>query len=530
MIAGFMLYASLVAAICAVAAWLAERACANLGIARRLPWAVGMVMSVAIPLASLALPEISGGAAGGVALVVDSDNRAIAQGSVPLFVLASLPDRPGLETWLAIGWASVSAAVFAIYLLAAWRLWRHARDWPQLQLGHEHVWIANDLGPAVFGLFRSRIILPRWLFGASEATLRLALAHERQHVTARDPALHAAALALVILFPWNLALLWQLRRLRFALEVDCDARVLSHGTDPAEYGEALLAVSQRETQAPVGAIALIERTSQLERRIDIMTNIADRHRVWIAAACLMLAGACVFAATAIEAPPRTNAAPLKPAPTGGAMKLGRHFEEMLATRYPGLLEQDRAGTAAVVVLLNADWSIAKAAQVNFEESIEKLQLNKDVFGVLGIASEAVPYVGHLGMQSPNNPAHRVLVVFTERSVPGERFVSHVALDTLAIDREIFRRQFPEALHGVPAGQGFWVLLDRDGQVVRSGQEPFDTPEWNKSLEARFPAIRTQEVTLTPVTDDAGETLLDSAGKEINLYSVWLAPGSPLPAR
>jgi hypothetical protein len=39
----------------------------NLGIARRLPWAVGMIVSVAIPLASLALPEISGGAAGGVA-------------------------------------------------------------------------------------------------------------------------------------------------------------------------------------------------------------------------------------------------------------------------------------------------------------------------------------------------------------------------------------------------------------------------------------------------------------------------------
>ncbi len=530
MMAGFMLYATLVAVICAAAAWLAERACAHLGGSRRLPWAMGMLLSVAIPLASLAPPEIGAGAAGGVAAVAaapTSQELAITS----IVAMAKLPARPALDSGLAIAWAALSASILAVYLHSAWRLWQRARHWPRLQFERGPVWIADDLGPAVFGLLRSRVILPRWMIAAPEATLRLALAHERQHVSARDPALHAAALALVIIFPWNLALLWQMRRLRFALEVDCDARVLSLGTDPAEYGEALLAVSQRESQAPTGAIALIERASQLERRIDIMTTSSHRHRAWIATACLAFSGACVFAAAAIDAPPGAHA-PLKPAPTGGnSFKLGRHFEEMLVTRYPRLLEQDLAGTAAVVVLLNEDWSIAKAAQVNFEESLEKIELTKGVFGVLGIAEDAVPYVGTMGIQSPHNAAHRVLVVFTESITPGERFVSRVAMDFRPVDREIFQYYFPKALEeGTPAGQGYWVLVDRGGQVLRSGQETFDTSGWNKALEARFTGIRTQEVTLTPITDAAGEPLKDTAGKDLQLYSVWLAPGSPLPVR
>ena len=36
----------------------------------------------------------------------------------------------------------------------------------------------------------------------------------------------------VVLMPWNLPLWWQWRRLRFAIEVDCDARVLASGRIP----------------------------------------------------------------------------------------------------------------------------------------------------------------------------------------------------------------------------------------------------------------------------------------------------------
>jgi beta-lactamase regulating signal transducer with metallopeptidase domain len=55
------------------------------------------------------------------------------------------------------------------------------------------------------------------------------------------------------------------------MEVDCDARVLGRGEKVKAYGEMLLAVGERRTLMPVGAIALTEPASQLLQRVRIMT-------------------------------------------------------------------------------------------------------------------------------------------------------------------------------------------------------------------------------------------------------------------
>ncbi|UUZ52386.1 hypothetical protein LP419_22985 [Massilia sp. H-1] len=46
-------------------------------------------------------------------------------------------------------------------------------------------------------------------------------------MAARDPQLLGLALLVLVAMPWNLPMWWQLRRLRHAIEVDCDARVLA---------------------------------------------------------------------------------------------------------------------------------------------------------------------------------------------------------------------------------------------------------------------------------------------------------------
>ena len=94
------------------------------------------------------------------------------------------------------------------------------------------------------------------------------IAHEQSHLEAGDPQLFTFALALLVFMPWNLPLWWQLRRLRYAIEVDCDARVLEGGIDPAHYGETLIAVGERQS-AYVGAVAAMsESKSFLEERIE----------------------------------------------------------------------------------------------------------------------------------------------------------------------------------------------------------------------------------------------------------------------
>src|SRR4051812_25005479 len=67
--------------------------------------------------------------------------------------------------------------------------------------------------------------------------------------------------------PWNVPLWWQLGRLRFAVEIDCDARVLRRGYDVSRYGETLVVVGERQS-ATIGMVAAMAKPrSLLERRI-----------------------------------------------------------------------------------------------------------------------------------------------------------------------------------------------------------------------------------------------------------------------
>ena len=152
-----------------------------------------------------------------------------------------------------------------------------ARGWSLRCEGGEHLWIADRTGPAVFGFITPRIVIPRWLVEAPLEVRSLVIRHEREHIAGRDPLLLTVGLLLVSLAPWNVALWWQLRRLRFAIEVDCDSRVLSAGVDAVTYGRTLLTVGQKQFSRPMGAVALVEPVSQLEQRIRLMVAKNSRH-------------------------------------------------------------------------------------------------------------------------------------------------------------------------------------------------------------------------------------------------------------
>jgi hypothetical protein len=142
----------------------------------------------------------------------------------------------------------------------------------------------------VVGLIRPRIVVPAWLTQSSAREQAAVIAHEQSHLDAHDPALLTVALCLLVFMPWNLPLWWQLRRLRYAIEVDCDARVLQGGHDATQYGETLIAIGQRQS-AFIGAVAAMsESKSFLEERIKIMMRRPCKGwRVVAALGCLSLA-------------------------------------------------------------------------------------------------------------------------------------------------------------------------------------------------------------------------------------------------
>jgi bla regulator protein blaR1 len=135
----------------------------------------------------------------------------------------------------------------------------------------------------------------------------LVIAHEHGHLEAHDARLVTIALGLLVCMPWNLPLWWQLRRLRFAAETDCDARVLRRGYDVSRYGEILIAVGERQSATIAMVAAMSEPSSLLEQRIRNMLRKKTKyaHATAAALACLGIAFA-VGAGTPLRRKRATN--------------------------------------------------------------------------------------------------------------------------------------------------------------------------------------------------------------------------------
>jgi hypothetical protein len=214
-----------------------------------------------------------------------------------------LATSPGVAWLLSVLWFSGSA-LLAAGLVISWLRMRHrSTSWTRCDLDGSAVLVSADTGPAVIGFLRPRIVVPAWLFAAQPQVRRLALAHETEHVRARDPLLLLLGTVAVVSLPWNLPLWWQWRRLRFAIEVDCDARVLASGrvTD-VDYAQALLNVAERSSGVPLSAAAMCESASTLERRIGLLLRDRSARQRTIALLLLVAGIGVAAAATQIDAP------------------------------------------------------------------------------------------------------------------------------------------------------------------------------------------------------------------------------------
>lgn len=257
MIADIFAYAMLIALLLGLAAAGVERSLAELGLPRRFAWLGAYAVALAFPAAALWL------AAGTAPPAAESFPAEYARG---ITSYANV-DWDGA---LGLAWAASTLLMLVIYLGASLRLALIAKRWPRIESDAGPIAISDDVGPAVLGILDPRVVLPRWIINAPASARHVVMAHEREHIAARDPAAIVASQLIAILLPWNLPLWWFARRLRAAIEIDCDARVLRTGVDPAHYGDVLLAVGQHRSSSPHMAATLIEPVTQLERRIRIM--------------------------------------------------------------------------------------------------------------------------------------------------------------------------------------------------------------------------------------------------------------------
>lgn len=175
-------------------------------------------------------------------------------------------------SWLMVGWVVATAILLlgvGAALISLQRVRRRARaeEWSGTPVA-----ITAEVGPGAAPFGKPAILVPSWTTGMTESDRQLLLAHERSHVTAGDARWLLAATVLVALNPWNLPLWWCLRRLRTAIELDCDARVLLSGALVRPYAELLLLVAGRpKGRFAPGLLTFAHSPSQLHTRIDAMT-------------------------------------------------------------------------------------------------------------------------------------------------------------------------------------------------------------------------------------------------------------------
>ncbi|HEX2077243.1 MAG TPA: M56 family metallopeptidase, partial [Longimicrobium sp.] len=312
MIAHWMVYCAAVGVLLCAGAAAAERALRAFGRPVRWAWAAAIVLALAIPAAArwlpravpprMPVPAVTVNAAAPAALPAISSAPADAPRRI---------DLAGLDGPLSLLWTATSAAA-VLALLAAWAvLERRRRRWRAAEVDGVPVLLSPRTGPAVVGLFRSAIVVPEWVVRDAEPEVRaLLLEHEREHLRAGDPRLLALGLAAAALMPWNPAAWWQLRRLRLAVEMDCDARVLALRGDVRTYGALLLEVGRRASSADrmITVAAFSEPASFLERRIRMMTLPRARRPLLRAAA--FGGAAALLVAAACRAP-----GPARPVPT-----------------------------------------------------------------------------------------------------------------------------------------------------------------------------------------------------------------------
>jgi hypothetical protein len=434
----------------------------------------------------------------------------------------------------------MSALTLATLAIGWLQLRRRLRCAVQGEIAGVSVTVSRDIGPAVVGIVRSRIVIPQWLLQQDAATQRIVLTHEREHLRAQDIRVLGGALLLAALIPWNLPVWWQLRRLRFAMEVDCDARVLRGGQSRSTYSAVLLNVATRLVPLRAAAAGLSESGSSLEKRIRIMHSpIRTR---WRALAALL--GTCsvalIAAAANVSAPPAPaltsgeseDGLPLLPTPVVAwkedqadlARAVGYFYPQLLTTKQDGwpyvwAVVNERGEVSQIEMNVRPTWDredeFARTWQ-SFQQraGVVESQVRQELVLQLPIGPNysAVAWVMQLGAVA-QDPAAPTFTVAPRQA----RAMEARMLATADAQRRVIEHFDPAALsEGVPTGQELWFLIDADGRALRAGRRTTITDPQVARLVMKemFPQMSVGYVT-------RGTVVKDTTGKRVPVSWQWL---------
>ncbi len=268
----WMVYAAAVGVTVSIGGLALERLAAAAGQPRRIVWLAALTLAVLIPPAGgwrkpatapeaeivAAEPAAAGGVAVGElwsAIPALTAPRGIATGRIA-----------------AMAWGAGSLATLAVLGGVLALVARGRRRWKRRTMCGTEVYLSRGFGPALVGIARPEVVLPAWVVRLEPRAREAIVRHELEHARARDHLVLLCGGLAVAAFPWSPAIWWMYRRLRAAVELDCDQRVLASGIGVADYGDVLLNAGCRSRGRWGFAPAMGQPESLLERRLKTMSE------------------------------------------------------------------------------------------------------------------------------------------------------------------------------------------------------------------------------------------------------------------
>ena len=167
--------------------------------------------------------------------------------------------------------------------------------------------------PALFGLFRCRLLVPASMVGTfSLDEWRHVFLHELAHIRRRDVQVNWVMVVLQSLHWFNPLVWFACHRMRADRELACDAAALAHAreNETKAYGRTiikLLAGLSRPAALP-GLVGILEDKNQIKQRIRMIACFKKSQR-WPVLAAMVLAALSLFTLTDAQIKP-------SPEPTG----------------------------------------------------------------------------------------------------------------------------------------------------------------------------------------------------------------------
>lgn len=462
MIAYVMLYTFAVGLPILLAALAVSAVLRRYGRPERGVWLVALALAFALPL---------------VSLLMLGGRSAAASGAVPSTGVIGLPEvvaisiEPsglglGLEEILLLSWLAVSAFLVLRWAVGSYRLMRARSGWRSTTLDGVPVWLTEDLGPAVSGVIRPRLLVPSWMLAMPWTQRSLVLLHEQEHIRAGDPMLMAGARLARTLAPWNPVVWVMSSRLLLAIELDCDRRVLRHRPDIATYGHTLLNVSSRDSGRLVAVAAFAESEAPLRSRILAMTTPSRAISILAILASTVLGVVLLVGALEIPVPTVHIEIAMGPEPARPVVRVPPPPPPAPPAPAEAQPERTRAPDAEPVSAAEA----SRVVRVRLSETGQEVEVTSQL-----PAPEPAEQVA-----TPDRP------LFTPMTV-------RPTLTNVAEVQEALTREYPAMLRdaGIGGAPVMWLYIGTDGTVQKtvvqmsSGHEALDQAAANVAEAMRF---------------------------------------------